>query len=332
MLSCCIAIEFSWLYTKDFEKFKISALEANHNNYDSYMELVPGHSDFKWWKSKIMIASKNIDHQPFIFEIFTDASLTEWGAVCADRKVHGFWTEKERENNINFLELMAAYFGLKCLAKDARDCSILMRIDNTTAICYINRMGGTQFNYLNNITRDIWYWCEERNIIIVASYVSSKDNAEADTESRRLEPETEFELADYAFEMVVQRFGAPEIDLFASRLNHKCKRYVSWRKDPESEAVDAFTLSWKHFFFYAFLPFSIILRVLRKIKKDGAEGILVVPDWPCQSWYPLFRSLQCLDPVILSPNQKLLISCSNEPHPLWRSLSLVAARLSARRS
>ena len=93
-----------------------------------------------------MIASKNIDHRPFILEIFTDASLTGWGAVCGDRKVHGFWTEKERENNINFLELMAAYFGLKCLAKDAKDCSILMRIDNTTAICYINRMGGTQFD------------------------------------------------------------------------------------------------------------------------------------------------------------------------------------------
>ena len=132
--------------------------------------------------------------------------------------------------------------------------------------------------------------------------------------------------------MVVQRFGAPEIDLFAGRSNRKCERYVSWRRDPESEAVDAFMLSWTHFFFYAFPPFSIILRVLRKIKTDGAEGILVVPDWPCQPWYPLFRSLLCSDPVILSPNHKLLISCSNEPHPLWKSLSLVAAKLSARRS
>lgn len=70
----------------------------------------------------------------------------------------------------------AAFFGLQCFAEDLHDTNILLRIDNTTAISYINRMGGIQFKNLNDITRQIWEWCESRNLWIFASYISSKKN------------------------------------------------------------------------------------------------------------------------------------------------------------
>ena len=189
-------------------------------------------------------------------------------------------------------------------------------------------MGGIHFENLNNITGEIWRWCKVRNIWIFASYIASKDNFEADTESRKLEPETEYELSDFAFREIVEVFGIPDIDLFASRINHKCWKYVSWKKDPGSEAIDAFTLIWKDTFFYAFPPFSLILKVLRKIKRDRAEGIVVVLDWPAQPWYPLFHSMLVTDSLIFKPNINLLISCNREQHPLWRTLSLVAGSLS----
>ncbi|XP_023316550.1 uncharacterized protein LOC106658044 [Trichogramma pretiosum] len=121
-------------------------------------------------------------------------------------------------------------------------------------------MGGTQFKHLNQIAREIWQWCEARNIIIIASYISSKNNVEADEESRKSKTEIEYELADWAFLKIVKIFGAPQIDLFASRLNHKCNRYFSWGKDPDSEAIDAFTQPWNNIFFYAFPPFNLILK------------------------------------------------------------------------
>ena len=103
-------------------------------------------------------------------------------------------------------------------------------------------MEGTQYKNLNSITREIWQWCEKRNIWIFASYVKSKDNYDADFESRRIEPETEFQLSDAAFNKIIHSFGTPEIDLFASRTNAKCERYVSWKQDPGSEVTDAFTI------------------------------------------------------------------------------------------
>ncbi|XP_076236334.1 uncharacterized protein LOC143180473 [Calliopsis andreniformis] len=230
-----------------------------------------------------------------------DASLSGWGAYCNNKTAHGFWQKEERNQHINYLELLAAFFSLKCFATDLKDCNILLKIDNTTAISYINRMGGIQFKVLSKLSKEIWKCCESRNIWIFASYVRSRENVIADIESRRLEPETEFEF----------------------RSNTKCHKYVSWRKDPESIAIDAFTIEWLPWFFYAFPPFAIILKVLRKIRSEGARGIIVVPYWPSQVWFPLCMAMFESKPIILSPNFNLLRSRNREPHPLWPQLSLV---------
>lgn len=113
-------------------------------------------------------------------------------------------------------------------------------------------MGGIRFEHLNSLTRSLWSWCEEKNIWVFASYIKSSENVEADRESRRIIGETEYTLSQEAFKIILHSLGRPEIYLFASRLNAKCKNYVSWFRDPDSIAVDAFTLSWKKYFFMLF--------------------------------------------------------------------------------
>ena len=89
-----------------------------------------------------------------------------------------------------------------------------------------------------------------------------------------------------SFKKIVQRFGRPSIDIFASRLNTQLDRYISWLPDPNAEAIDAFTLDWSNHAFYAFTPFCLVARCIQKIKSDEASGILVVPYWPTQAWFP----------------------------------------------
>lgn len=153
-------------------------------------------------------------------------------------------------------------------------------------------MGGVQFPHLSQVSKDLWFFCEKRQITVFASYICSSDNSIADAESRRVHPDIEWELSDTVFHSITLAFGKPEIDIFASRINKKCPKYISWCRDPDAFAINAFTVSWSGLFFYGFTPFSIILKTLRKIVYDKAEGILVVPLWP--SLVPSVQTATCI--------------------------------------
>ncbi|XP_036150166.1 uncharacterized protein LOC105830632 [Monomorium pharaonis] len=274
--ACCPAIKYGRLYTKELERVRYLELLKNNDNYDKIIR-IPEKLEpiLTWWKDNIIKSSNPIRKGRYKHEIFSDASTTGWGAFHEGRTARGFWTEPEQKWHINRLELKAVLLALKSFAKDYNDSEILLRIDNTTAIAYVNKMGGVQHPNLHKIAKEIWQWCEARNIWITASYIKSGDNAEADRESRITNIDTEWELADHAFRRVVEKFGHPEIDLFATRNNTKCKKFLAWKNDPEAWAIDAFTVNWhSQGLFWAFPPFALILKTLRKIVADQAAGIV----------------------------------------------------------
>lgn len=329
LTSACPAIKYGWLYTKEIERQKYLALKKS-NSYETKVRLpdtiLP---DLRWWEQNIMNSENSMrPDENFKLEIFSDASRTGWGGYCNGSRVHGSWKQDELVSHINYLELLAVFLSLKCFAKSMSHCSLLLRIDNTTAISYVNRMGGIQFPHLNKLAKDIWQWCEMRRIWLFASYINTKENKEADQESRRLNCDTEWQLSQWAFEHIVDTFGQPEVDLFASRTNAKCSRFVSWKPDPDASAVDAFTICWGTSFFYAFPPFSVILRCLRKIVTDRATGIFVFPYWPGQPWFPLLKKMLASEIIFFQPHVDLLQSYSRSVHPLHQSLTLGAAKLS----
>lgn len=55
-------------------------------------------------------------------------------------------------------------------------------------------MGGIKFPALNNISQQIWDWCELRGIFVFASYINTKDNVSADRASRRKSIDSEYSL------------------------------------------------------------------------------------------------------------------------------------------
>lgn len=329
LISVCPSNKFSWLHTKLLEREKIKYLRKNSNNYNKTM-IISKHvvTELEWWFRNIDNFEKSFKMPKFDLEIFSDASETGWGAFNNREKIHGFWDQYEINEHINYLELKAAFNGIKSFGKFHHNCNFLLRIDNTTAIAYINKMGGTRCKKLNQISQLIWEWCESKNIWLFASYINSKDNIIADHESRITNIDTEYSLSNKAYQKICNKFGHADIDLFASNSNKKCQKYISWKPDPDSVGVDAFTLSWENYLFYAFPPFA---KTINKIISDQALGILVVPMWQSQPWYPLFIQLLTEEPIILKPNKSLLLSPFRKHHPLWPKLTLVAGKLSGTR-
>ena len=85
----------------------------------------------------------------------------------------------------------------------------------------------------------------------------------------------------------------------ASKLNAKTAKFISWHPQPGAVAIDAFSLSWANMNCYTFPPFSLLSRVLPKIRQDKAVVLLIAPVWPTQSWYSLLLQLSTVQPILL---------------------------------
>ena len=106
----------------------------------------------------------------------------------------------------------------------------------------------------------------------------------------------------------------PEIDLFATNINTQFGKYASFRPDPGAMYIDAFSIDWFNLKFYAFPPISIIPRVLAKVKQDSEEGIIVVPFWPTQVWYPAMLKMLVSTQILLNSRKSLLVQRqTNQP-------------------
>ena len=208
----------------------------------------------------------------------------------------------------------------------------MMEIDNTTAVSYINNMGGTK-KLCNDITREIWEWCFQKEIWLSARHLPGHQNTTADAESRRQHDNTEWQLNPNIFKKLIQRWPAPSIDLFASRLNCQIKPFISWKPDPEALLCDAFTSKWTEKF-YAFPPFSLISKVLVKIENDHAEGILIAPWWPTQPWFAKLARMIIDCPVLLPRSVSTLLLPQNPAaiHPLLPKMTLTAFLVSGNHS
>jgi len=268
--------------------------------------------------------------------VFTDASMLGWGAALVDKDTNkvlkecsGEWSLTEKGFHINVLELKAIQLALLCfeplLAKE-----VLVHCDNTTAVSYVNKFGGSHSSQLNSISIEIWDWCIARNLNLQAVHVAGSDNLLADSLSRSFPvSNTEWSLDSQVFLRLSAVFGRPDVDLFASRLNHKLPVYFSWKPDPGSAFCDAFRAPWEGIFGFAFPPFNQIARTLYKLEHEEALILLVCPYWPSQPWFPHLCSLLVARPVRL-PSCLSLLRCpvTRTPHPLLPRLQLIACLLS----
>lgn len=326
--------EWGRLFYRDMERDKIKALRRNVGNFEAKYCLSEGtRQNLKFWMTTGKPSPRFFGHRSYHTEIFSDASLTGWGAHLGGTKAGGNWSREESTYHINWLELKACWLALKSFASNSRNINIAVRLDNTCAMHYVNNMGGV-IESLDHLAKEIWLWCRERNLFITASYIPGSENVIADFASRNINVNTEWSLNGDIFHDINAHFGPLKCDLFASRLNHKLNKYVSWRPDPNSVFVDAFSQSWNTLgLCYAFPPFNLIGKVLNKVFNERLELVIVLPNWPTQHWFP--SVLECLvdEPILLpcKPDTVCLEHDKESLHPIWKKLNLICCRLSGKR-
>ena len=306
------AVPHGKLFYRYVDIDKTEALKQAKGDFSAPMVLSQQASaDLTWWLNCIDDSVTNIQSRNPDFILTTDASTYGFGGCFQSRTFRGQWNVYEQPLHVNQKELLAVLHCLRNLCRECKNCTIQVMTDNTTTMSYINNMGG-KIRPCNNITRQIWNWAILKNIWLISSYIPGKLNTEADQLSRVLNETTEWSLNDEHFDRVLRRYPTLEIDLFASHLNNKLPRYVSWLPDENSSHCDAFCLDWSKFYSYAFPPFCLIGKVLRKVELDGCLMVLIVPEWPSQSWYSKLESMLIEPPMCFPRNGRSLHNPLNQ--------------------
>ena len=107
-------------------------------------------AELEWWIENMPTVRRNIVRPNPSIAVQTHASTKKWGTVLGNDETGGRWTPPaEATNCINILELQAAFFALKAFCNNTHHTHVQLQIDNTTAVAYINNMGGSKSPLLN---------------------------------------------------------------------------------------------------------------------------------------------------------------------------------------
>ena len=226
-------------------------------------------------------------------EVSTDVSDVGWGIYAQGSLHRGRWsTVVDAPVHINAKELMTLRIYLQdFLPHSVLPRNLAWRMDSSTALAYIRREGGTASLPLLLLAKEILLLAHRKHLRILPIFVPSEENLLADRASR-FEALPDWRLPPSLFHRIVNRWGLPVIDLFATEASAQVDRFYAWGRARRAEAFDALAQEWDFPLAYAFPPPPLLPRVLRKIAVSVGVFLLVTPFWPAQKWYPSILGLR----------------------------------------
>ena len=292
----------------------------------------------QWMDASWLTQCVPIHPPPAEVTLFTDASSSEgWGGHLdvLPLQAEGLWTPEDhlRLPHINLLEMEGVRLCLQEFLPSLSGKSVRVHTDNMSVSRYINRQGGKKRG-LSLLVEEMILWCRTHNITLSARHLSGKLNVLADMLSRpNAVLQTEWTIAHHALERVWARFFRPQLDLFATRFNHRLPIYVSPVPDGIALAADALSMDWSTVQAYAYPPLPILPRVIQKARQEKPCLILVAPLWPAQPWFPDLLQITRGDPLPLDLRHgDLLQPRSGIPHGNVETLNLHAFLICANHS
>ena len=243
--------------------------------------------DLQWWSEEHNLTPGVPLKTPLPdFLLYSDASDQGWGASLGNRHVSGLWSELEKVLSISMRELLAIHLSLKEFLPLISNKRVGVFCDNTTAIAYLKKEGGTKSESLNSLTQVFLRDAEANNILLIPQFVAGSMNVIADSLSRSNQVlGAEWTLCQTIVQDLIKKWPA-NVDLFATSLNFRLPIYFSPVKDPMSAGTDAMLHSWDNLQASAFPPFGMVHKVINKLREStNAEMTLVAPFWPQKSWF-----------------------------------------------
>ena len=123
---------------------------------------------------------------------------------------------------------------------------------------------------------------------------------------------TEWSLHPQVFKRICTKWFTPQVDLFATRLNHKLPLYVSPVPDQNAWNIDALDISWSSLVAYAYPPTALLPKVIQKVRQYNCLLMPIAPGWPGMPWFWDLVNLSVEIPLQLPASPNLLKQSSNQ--------------------
>ena len=254
--------------------------------------------DLDWWASMARRAPREgraIWRPATEINVHTDAALSGawagWGAVINwradnERRAQGEWPT-DAARHIQTLEMRAVRMAIESFQDELAGRHVHLFVDNTATVAGLNAKS-TRSDEMMMELRLLVNRAWELDISWHATYINTHENVMADALSRERGG-----LPDPTLATLLRRFAEPDLDVFAEAGNAVCARYFT--RDPSddsAEGINAFGQSWSgRGRLWVHPPFGTVRAALDKLDEERAEGILIVPFRPHESWWPKARMI-----------------------------------------
>ena len=113
-------------------------------------------ADLQWWsfESHLLVGLPLDLPQPDL-ALYTDASDSGWGAFLLDDHLSGSWPPTFLNFSINHRDLLAVLYVVQGFLPVLRGRSVSLFVDNTTALSYLQKQGGTHSSTLNSVAQSV---------------------------------------------------------------------------------------------------------------------------------------------------------------------------------
>ena len=173
-------------------------------------------------------------------QLFTDASNEGWG-VHLDQSCVVRWGKNATHKCSRVEGSLPGPSNLQGPVSEPNSASCNGQLNSGS----LHEQGGTHSAEMCALLWKIMTCCHHYHITLKARHIPGCLNVMADLLSRSNQLQsTEWSLHLQVFKQICQKWFTPDVDLFATHLNHKLPLYVSPVPDPNAWNIDALNLNW----------------------------------------------------------------------------------------
>ncbi len=173
--------------------------------------------------------------------------------------------------------------ALKYFLQQLRGYRVLVQVNKTGVVSYINRQGGLHSRRLNRQAQQILLWTQDKFLSLRVIYITGHMNVGADLLSRQAVTHRKWKLHPEVVSQIWERFYETVVDLFAWQETAQCPPYF-FLISSAPLGLHAMVHTWPRLHLYAFPSITLLPEVLAKVRQQGPLTNKCIVGWPeCDS-------------------------------------------------